>query len=220
MPPQPITATVDPGRHRARVLKTAPRPRRDAAADQRHVIERHVGPDAHERVLVHEHALGEGAQMHELHDRRAVLRETRRLTGTAHRRLRRRRGSGVRRCSTRTCRRTPTAADDVIAGCDVAHLGADRLDDARGLVAEHRRGRVRERTFEGRADRCGRRRWRRSARAPLAARALDVDVLRSRAADRPPASRQPFIVPPCSRRAATTRARAGRSSASSAASGP
>ena len=39
---------------------------RDAAADQRRAVERHVGADLHQRVLVHEHALGEGREVREL----------------------------------------------------------------------------------------------------------------------------------------------------------
>src|SRR5262249_48369453 len=48
----------------------------DAAADQRDLVERHVAPDADDGVLVHEHALGERAQMDELLDALAVARET------------------------------------------------------------------------------------------------------------------------------------------------
>src|SRR5439155_15902148 len=57
---------------------------RDAAADQRHAVERDVGTDAYERVLVYQHALGEGAQMHELRDPLAVLREAGPLVRAAH----------------------------------------------------------------------------------------------------------------------------------------
>ena len=65
MPPQPITATVSPGRTSRGVDHRADTGR-DAAADERGLVERHVGPDLHEHVLVHEQLLGEARQVDEL----------------------------------------------------------------------------------------------------------------------------------------------------------
>ena len=157
MPPQPITTARRARRARARVLKTRAEPGRDAAADQRHAVERHVAADAHERVLVHEHALGEGAQVHELRDRLAVLREARRLVGTAHRRLAL---AEVRAAGDAVLARAAEgreAADHVVAGRDVAHLARRRprrRPPARG------RGRSAAGSGaipRGRGGRCGRR---------------------------------------------------------------
>ena len=67
MPPQPITATVSPGADLRGVHHRADAGR-DAAADERGLVERHVGPDLHEHVLVHEQLLGEARQVEELED--------------------------------------------------------------------------------------------------------------------------------------------------------
>src|SRR5262249_8698476 len=45
---------------------------RDAAADQRRAVERHVVRNLHDRVLVDEHLLGVAGEVRELVDRRAV----------------------------------------------------------------------------------------------------------------------------------------------------
>ena len=67
MPPQPITATVVAGAHLRGVHHRADAGG-DAAADERGLVERHVGPDLHEQVLVHEQLLGEARQVGELVD--------------------------------------------------------------------------------------------------------------------------------------------------------
>ena len=61
-PPQPITATVSPGRT-LEVWITAPTPVITAAADQGGAVERHVLADRHAGVLVDQHLLGEGRQV-------------------------------------------------------------------------------------------------------------------------------------------------------------
>jgi hypothetical protein len=97
---------------------------------------------------VHEHAFGEGAQVDELRDGLAVLREPGRLVGTAHGRLAlaeiRTSGDAVlARAAER--RQTP---DHVIAGYHVADGAADGLHHAGGLVTEHDRTGFRERSLE------------------------------------------------------------------------
>ena len=47
---------------------------RDAAADQRRAVERHVGADLHDGVFVHQHVLGERRQVQELEYRLSRLR--------------------------------------------------------------------------------------------------------------------------------------------------
>ena len=83
MPPQPITATVSPGRTFA-VFDHRADAGGDAAADERGLVERHVGPDLHEHVLVHEQLLGEARQVGEL-----VAPAGRRVAAAAGRRDRR-----------------------------------------------------------------------------------------------------------------------------------
>src|SRR5439155_18459989 len=119
-----------------------------AAADQRRAVERDVGTDPYQRVLVHQHALGEGAQMRELRDRLAVLREPGRLLRAAHGR---RALAEVRASGDAVLARAAEgreAADHVVAGRHVTHLAAHALDDARRLVPEYGRQRLRERSFE------------------------------------------------------------------------
>src|SRR5207249_10982201 len=80
---EPDAAAADDGhgppRAHPRRVEDGAEPGRDAAADQRRPVERDIGTDPYQRVLVHQHALGEGAQMRELVDRLAVLREPGRL---------------------------------------------------------------------------------------------------------------------------------------------
>src|SRR5262249_11710409 len=73
-----------PAGRRACGIEDRAEARGDAAADQRRAVERDVAADSDEGVLVHEHPLREGAEMHELDDRLAVLREPGRLARAAH----------------------------------------------------------------------------------------------------------------------------------------
>ena len=54
---------------------------RDAATDERGLVERHVGPDLHEHVLVHEQLLGEARQVGELEHRLIAAAQARRAGG-------------------------------------------------------------------------------------------------------------------------------------------
>ena len=117
---------------------------RDPATDERGLVERHVGPDLHEHVLVHEQLLGEARQVEELEDRL-----DRRAAAAADRPGRPPRPdlvAEVRMTREAVAARAAEAADardHVIAGLHVGDLRADRLDDAGRLVAEHRRHRAR-----------------------------------------------------------------------------
>src|SRR5881296_2126750 len=73
-PPQPNTATMEPGSTRA-VFRAAPTPVGDAAADEGRAVERHVVAHLHDRVLVDEHLLGVCGEVGELGDRRALPAE-------------------------------------------------------------------------------------------------------------------------------------------------
>ena len=114
-----------------------------AAADQRRQVERHVRADLHQCVLVHDHLLGECRQVGELVE---VLAFPRQPLGSAGRHLHFRRladrgvAAGAELAMPAEHRQ---AADHVVAGLEVADIVADRLDDARRLVAQHRRQRVR-----------------------------------------------------------------------------
>ena len=70
-PPQPNTATVEPGAMRGGVQHRADAGG-DAAADQRGAVERHVVANLHDGVLVHEHPFGIGREVGELIDGLAV----------------------------------------------------------------------------------------------------------------------------------------------------
>src|SRR5262249_23179718 len=111
-------------------------PGEDAAAHERGAVERQRGIDLHHRVLVQQHALGVAADADELTERLAPLREPRR--------------SGLRACDDATdteirmagqtlraaSAETGQARYHVVAGPQRGHVGTDRLDDARALVAQ------------------------------------------------------------------------------------
>src|SRR5437667_57588 len=107
-----------------------------------------IASKAYQRLLVHRHGLGEGAEMHELRDRLAVLRKPGRLVRAARgrRALAEVRAPGDAVLARAAERRE--AADHVVAGRHVAYLAAHVLDDARRLVPEDGRQRARERSLE------------------------------------------------------------------------
>jgi HAMP domain-containing protein len=111
----------------------------DAAADQRSEVQRHVLADLHQRVLVHQHLLGERRQVGELVQVRAAqlqpLRDAGRLLDLGVLADRR----PARQAELAVTAEHRQAGDDPVAGLHVGHVLADRLDDAGGLVAEHDR---------------------------------------------------------------------------------
>ncbi|MCY1293367.1 hypothetical protein D9M70_426260 [compost metagenome] len=118
--------------------------RGDGAADQRRAVQRHVAADRHQCVLVDQHLLGKGRQVQELvHGSALPCRQARLLAFAA---------AGIGLDAQRqvpcqamlamaaVCRQ---AGDDVVAGPDRAHLGANLLDHAGGLVPQDGRHRIR-----------------------------------------------------------------------------
>ena len=113
---------ADPGQH--------------AAADQRRLVERDVGVDAHDRVLVQQHLLGVGRDVDELAHRLAAQRQARGLAllagddaVAAH--------IGMAREALRAGAAEPReAGDDMVADAHGGHLAADRLDHPGALVAQ------------------------------------------------------------------------------------
>ena len=84
---EPHPAEAD-DRHRAadldlRGVVHRPDPGGHPAADERGAVERHVVAHLHDRVLVHQHVLGERREVIELVDLLAVLAEPRRIAGSA-----------------------------------------------------------------------------------------------------------------------------------------
>ena len=109
-----------------------------AAADERGLVERHVGPDLHEQVLVHEQLLGEARQVHELEHGLIAApqpRRARRIGGQAHlvAEVRPAREAVAARAA-----EPADARDHVIAGLHVRDLRPDGLDDPGRLVPEDR----------------------------------------------------------------------------------
>src|SRR5262249_4129038 len=111
----------------------------DTAADQRGTVERQIGVDLHDRVLVQEHALGVARDADELPERLARLGQPRRG------RVRARHDAAgaevrvpVQALRTRAAE-AGEAGDYVIARAHRRDVGADGLDDPRALVAQHDR---------------------------------------------------------------------------------
>ena len=142
MPPQPITATISPGPHLGGVQHRADAGR-DAAADERGLVERHVGPDLHEHVLVHEQLLGEARQVGELEERLIAAPQPRRAGGIGGEPDLVAQVRPTRQAVAARAAEAADARDHVIAGLHVRDLRAHRLDDAGRLVTEHGRHRVR-----------------------------------------------------------------------------
>ena len=114
----------------------------DATSDQSGPVERHVLVDLHQAVLVGEDLLGEARQVEELPHRLAVLGQPLRPGRSPLGVGRRAQGRAARQALLTVAAEHRQAGDHVVAGLDVADLIADRLDDARGLVPQHARGRV------------------------------------------------------------------------------
>ena len=138
IPPQPITATVEPGFDGGGVDDRAD-PRGHRAADQRRPVQRHVVADLGESVLVDEHLLGERGQVQELVDGLVPAGEPRRLVQTrASLRFAAQRHPAGQAVLAMPAEGRKTG-DDVIAGTDVVNVRADGLDHAGGLVPENGR---------------------------------------------------------------------------------
>ena len=141
-----MTATVAPGGTFA-VLNTAPRPVVTAQPHERGDVDRHLVLELQQRLLGKEHLLGEPADARELVDRDAVLGQRRAEAGGA---------GGPVLAHVRTtgrARRTQSARgrrahDHLVARPEVGDVGTDGFDDARRLVAQHRRHADRERALD------------------------------------------------------------------------
>ena len=143
-PDTPATDHRDgrPGLHPGRA-QHRPDTGRDATADQRRAVERHVFAHLHDCVLVDQHLLRERREMGELLHGFPVQREPRRLIGLARRRTP---PASVREAG-QTVVTMPTedgeARDDVIARLHVLDVGAHGLHHPGGLVAQDARHRER-----------------------------------------------------------------------------
>ena len=116
---------------------------RDAATDERGLVERHVGPDLHEHVLVHEQLLGEARQVEELEHGLVAAPQPRRAGRVGGEPDLVAEVRPTRQAVTARAAEAADARDHVIAGLHVRDLRADGLDDAGRLVAEHRGHRAR-----------------------------------------------------------------------------
>ena len=138
-PPQPNTATVCPACSPGRAQRRA-NTRQHAAADQRRTVQRQVGVDAHQRVLVQQHVL-------------RIATRSRRTPGTVRRAAKPAARPSRRARRGRRCRHSdgPTealragaaeagqAGDDMVADAHAGHVVADRLDHAGAFMAQHHR---------------------------------------------------------------------------------
>ena len=110
------------------------------AADERSTVERHVLAHLHDRVLVHQHVLGERREVVELVDLLAVLAEPRRLAGAAPDVLRALAVDEMPgHAGFAVAAEDGEAGDHVVPRTHVADLIADRLHHPRRLVPEHGR---------------------------------------------------------------------------------
>ena len=144
-PPSPHTAAVSP-RCTCRAVPHRTRAGHHAARDQARRGERHVLVDLHRLQLADHRVLGERRRAREVPGGLPLVEEA--LGAVADRLPAPRRVTGVAHPA------HPAVRDgrqhDVVADRDERHALADLLDDARALVAEHRRRRPRDGAVEHR----------------------------------------------------------------------
>ena len=88
-------------------------------------------------MLVHQHLLGEAAEVGELADRRAVVGEARIGAGRARADRRGADGRLAAQAVLAGAAELDQEGDHVVAGADVGHVRAHRFDHARRLMARH-----------------------------------------------------------------------------------
>jgi len=114
-------------------------PGEDAAAHQRRAVERQVGVDLHDRVLVEQHPLRVAAHPGERPQALAALRKARRGGGAAGHRAADTQVGMAGEALRAAAAEAGEACDDMIASLHGGHVRSHRLDDPRALVAEHDR---------------------------------------------------------------------------------
>ena len=107
-----------------------------AAPDERRPVERQVGVDLHDRVLVEQHALGVARDADELAERSALLREARRAGFRSSDEAGDAEIGMTAQALLAASAEAREAGHHVIAGLDGRHIGADRLDDTGTLVSQ------------------------------------------------------------------------------------
>ena len=147
-PPQPITATDSPGCTLA-VLSDGAETGDDSASEDARQLHRDVGVDRRDGSLVEQDVVGQRADVGHLPDADTVERQARPV---ALRPLRDARIQARRRLAGDAADALAAAHHQarhhVIADLDVAHVGADSLDDAGALVAEDHGTRTVQRAVE------------------------------------------------------------------------
>ena len=114
---------------------------RDAAAEQRGEVERHLRRDPHGRRLVHEQLLREARHVQELVHLGAAAVQPRRLARRARRVRRRAQVRAAPQAAVAAAAGRRQAGDDVVAGREAVDLAADLEHHAGRLVAEDGRPR-------------------------------------------------------------------------------
>ena len=109
---------------------------RDPATDQSRPVEGHVFTDLRHRVLVHQHVLGEGAQVGELLEHAAGLAQPGFFPFATPRFRLLAQGHVTREAVLTVSAEHRKTGDHVIARFHVVHVGADLLDDACAFMAE------------------------------------------------------------------------------------